>query len=404
MNDKKKKNPASLKSRLIFWLMAVVVKIYAGIALGLKIRTDEQVRTWKKSGQSFVVLCAHPSEIDAVVLLAACFPRYTRFVAGAQQLYKGITGKLLRLIGVIPKKQFTPDITAIKEIMRTVKSGCVLGMMPEGRVSMDGTQNPNDISTAKLLKTLGVPVALLIPRGSYYIKPAYNYGGIIRGKLSGDLNCLFTPEELSEKSPEEILEKLEAAFRYDASEELRGSGNRYAKTKGGYMEGVSKILYRCPACGGLYTLTDQNSRLTCSACGASAELLPEMFFAPENEKLPDNLSAWNRSQLEFERSFWAAEDACLEFSVKKYMLRIGEEGDYRFCGEGLLRLDKNGFFYKDEAEEIRVPLEQIQGFSADYCFGFIAYYQGRDIRRFWFEKIQYVPRFMNSLAVLKNWK
>ena len=59
------------------------------------------------------------------------------------------------MIGVIPKKQFTPDISAVKEMMMTVKKGDALAMMPEGRVSLDGTPSPIDISTAKLIKKLG---------------------------------------------------------------------------------------------------------------------------------------------------------------------------------------------------------------------------------------------------------
>ena len=159
----------------------------------------------EKIRESFVILSAHPSEVDALVMLFACFPRYARFVVAAQQLYQGTKGKLLRALHVVPKKQFTPDIKSIIEMIRTVKSGFILGMMPEGRVSMDSTENPIDDSTAKLIKKLGVPVAVLKPYGTYFVKPPFKSKGIIRGKAGGELKALYDTEDLAKMPDDEVI-------------------------------------------------------------------------------------------------------------------------------------------------------------------------------------------------------
>jgi len=49
-----------------------------------------------------------------------------------------------------------------------------------------------------------------------------------------------------------------------------------------------------------------------------------------------------------------------------------------------------------------VKLSILPGVSADYRDGYIAYYEGDLIRRFYFEDRRLSARFMNSLMVLKE--
>lgn len=396
----KKPKSVNFFSKLFYFVLAFFVRIFAGLLFGMSVKTDEAVRQWKKTGQSFIILCAHPSEIDAIVLLSASFPRYARFVVGAQQLYKGTQGKILRMLGVIPKKQFVSDIRAIKEIMKSIKAGQVVGMMPEGRVSMDGTENPIEMSTAKLLKQLGVPVAILIPHGTYFVKPPYNNKSIIRGKISAELRCLFTEDELKISSAEELYERIESSFVYNASEELRGSGLKYGNAKKIPMQGVENLFYLCPKCGKTYTIKRNGTALECS-CGL--KLLPnrEMFFAAEEENLPDTVFAWNKLQLAYEEEFWT-EDASISFKVRESLLTIGAETDYEDRGSGVLTLSCKGLSFNGENEDFEVPIKSIPGVSADYQFGFIAYYKDNDIRRFTFEDKRHAARFVNSLMTIKK--
>ena len=404
------KNENSVKisfwSKLLYYCTAVVLWIASKIVLGFKLTTDKKVREWKRSKKSFVLLSAHPSEVDAIVMLFACFPRYARFVVAAQQLYKGLQGKGLRALQVIPKKQFIPDVKAIKEMMRTVKSGLILGMMPEGRVSMDSTENPMEDSTAKLLKKLGVPVAVLIPSGTYFVKPPYKYKGVTVGKIGGELKALFDEEEIKALSNEEVMERLREALRYNVSEELRGSGYKYGSRSKPAMENVSKLFYRCPRCGKLYTVSDKDGRLSCDGCGMTMELTREMFFIPEDESLPDNIAAWNKTQLEFEHEYWKDPQAKFVSKTKKSMMELGKDVDFSFVEncDGVLTLDAQGMHYEDPYETINVPLSILPGVSGDYENSFICFYQEDYIRRFYLEDPRMVARFLNSLMVLKGLK
>ena len=395
--------------RILFFLIGLIVRIVCGIWLKLKITKDETVRKWQRSKDPLLILCAHPSEMDAVVLLAASFPRYTRFVAGALQLYKpGMQSRLLNMIGVIPKKQFTPDIGAVKEMMLTVKNGDALAMMPEGRVSIDGTPSSIDISTAKLIKKLGANVAVLIPHGTFFVKPSYNYSGIIPGKMSGELKGLLHAEEITAKTADEILDTVSKALEYDASEELRGSGCTYGKKESVPMDGVSNLFYRCPSCGELFTVSDKGGVISCESCGLSLQAQRNMFMectgsgADKNAVIPDTVAGWNALQKEWEKEFWSQPDAELVLDVRKDTMILKEETEYTTRGNGTLRLSAAGLEYTDGEESFSVPLGAVPGVSADYKYGHIVFYQGDIMRRFVFNDKRLTARFINSLMTLKN--
>ena len=411
--EKGKKRP------VIFLILGFLANLLGRLLFGLELEIDPKVREWKKREGGFIVLCAHPSEMDAVVLIAALFPRFSRFVVGAQQLYKGWQGVMLRSLKVIPKRQFTPDMSSVKEMIKTVRDGDVLAMMPEGRVSLDGTSSPIDPSTAKLLQKLACPTAVMVPRGTYFVKPSYNYGGLIRGRIGGRLTPLFDEEEAKSLTIGEIMERLTAALSYDASRELQGSGRTYGSRKKAPMEKVSNLFYLCPSCGKLYTVGDEGGEVFCSSCGMKVFAGRDMFLHESGEAaascsyeadadgmlkngLPGSIPAWNRIQLDHERSFWEDPGASLDLSVRKKTMVIGKEADYtERCG-GTLRLDREGLHYEDPEESFDVKLSILPGVSADYRDGYIAYYEGDLIRRFYFDDRRLSARFMNSLMVLKE--
>ncbi len=417
MSAEEKKNKKDRKGPVIFAILGFLARLAGWLVCGLTIKADPRVLEWKKSGQGFVVLCAHPSEMDAVVLIAGCFPRYARFVVGAQQLYRGLQGLMLRTLGVIPKRQFTPDIASVKEMLRTVKDGHILAMMPEGRVSLDGRANPIDASTAKLLQKTGCPVAVMIPEGSFYTRPPYDHGAVIRGKLTGRLKALFEAGEASSLSAEEIMARLDAAIYYDAAEELRGSGRKYGSPFKAPMRGVSKLLYLCPSCGSLHTMSDSEGTVSCSSCGFTVFAGRDMFFHGTREEakacvpsaglslkygLPDCVTAWNELQLGHERSFWQDPEAFIEYEVIKKTMTIGKDMDFSGDIKGRLRLDHEGLHYADADESLDIKLSLLPGVSADYRDGFIACYQGDLIRRFCCGDLSVPARFVNSLMVLKG--
>ncbi|MCF0149802.1 MAG: 1-acyl-sn-glycerol-3-phosphate acyltransferase [Firmicutes bacterium] len=404
VSNKKEKTPKSTGgfSRRLFTAVAGLVKWAMGIWFGFTLEEDPRIAQWKASDRGFIILCGHTAEADAAVLLAAVYPRYARFVVGAQQLYKGLQGRLLRMFDVIPRKQFVSDIASVKEMMKTVRDGHVLGMMPEGRVSLDGRPSPVDGSTAKLLKKLGCPVAVLVPEGSYWIKPPYDHKAILRGPLKGHLKVLLEEGEAASLSAEEITDRLNKAIYYDESKALSGTGRRYQNHKGQTMKGVSNLFYLCPSCGAFYTMHQADDRMCCSSCGAGVRLTREMVFLPEKEGLPCTVPDWNDRQLAFEKQFWKEGSALFSVPVTRYVADLKGDAVFRTPEKGLLTLDRSGLSYKGETDHLQIALSDLPGVSADYEDGFIACYEGDIIRRFVLDDVRKTARFVNSLMTLRE--
>jgi len=400
----KDKNQVSIGSLIAFSTISISFIASLTVLCKFRCNTDEEVKKWKKEKEGFIILSEHPSKLDAAVLAASAFPRYTRFVTGAMHLNSSFQGSVLRYVGVIPKKQFMPDIKAIKEMMKTVKSGNVLGMMPEGRISMDGTENFIDISTAKLIKTLGCKVAVLIPHGSYFVKPPYRYNNIIKGPVSSDLKVALTKEEVEQLSAEDILKKLQKALSYNTMKDLKERGSQFGDESNPCLKDVSKILYRCPSCGELYTIKDDGKKLWCTNCDLSMGLGRDPYFITEKENLPKDIAEWNHEQLEFERKLWENEDNALSFDCLKGVIELGVGVDFEDKVRGKLTLTKEGLNYVDEEETLEVPINQLPALVADFQEGFVVYYQGNLIRRFKFDDPRITPRFVNSLAILTKQK
>jgi len=402
--DKKDKQVA-LGKRFALSVVSLAFIVSLKTYCKFKCNTDDEVQKWKNEDEGFIVLSEHPAKLDAAVLAASVYPRYARFVTGAMHLNSAFQGKVLRYVGVIPKKQFMPDIKAIKEMMNTVKQGHILAFMPEGRISMDGTQNFIDISTAKLIKTLGCKVAVLIPHGSYFVKPPYRYDNIIPGPVSSDLKVGLTKEEVQSLSAEEILAKIQQLMAYDTIKDLRERGSKFGNKSNPCMKDVSKLLYRCPSCGKLYTIQDDGSKLWCSDCNMTMGLGTDPFFITEDEKLPSDITAWNKEQLEFEREYWNTENQTLSFKCLKGVIVLGgKSNDFEDKLEGIMTLSKDGLKYVDDEESLEVPIAQLPAMVADYQKGYVVYYNGNLIRRFKFDDIRMTPRVVNSLAILTKEK
>lgn len=73
-----------------------------------------------------------------------------------------INNHLLRQIGVIPKKLFSPDFETIRLIIKSVKQGFPVIMCPEGCLSVDGVNYKSTLETGKLIKKLEIPVVLVL--------------------------------------------------------------------------------------------------------------------------------------------------------------------------------------------------------------------------------------------------
>lgn len=88
-------------------------------------------------------------------------------------------------------------------------------MYPEASYSFDGTETPLPESLGKCLKLLKVPVVMIRTYGAFLRDPLYNNLQVRKAKVSAEMTYLLSPEEIKEKSVDELNEVLATAFSYD---------------------------------------------------------------------------------------------------------------------------------------------------------------------------------------------
>lgn len=84
-----------------------------------------------------LLCCNHINNLDPTLLGSAC-PRIVRYMAKAELFDVPVLGYLVRKVHAFPVKRGASDRSALKNGMKILNEGHVLGIFPEGTRSKDG--------------------------------------------------------------------------------------------------------------------------------------------------------------------------------------------------------------------------------------------------------------------------
>ena len=293
----------------------------------------------KVKDQPCLILMNHSCFMDLMIMSRIFFPRKYAIVCTTD----GFVGMewLMRLLGCIPTQKFVSDVTLIRDIeyMLKEKKTSVL-MYPEASYSFDGTATALPRKMGVLLKKLGVPVVTVTTHGAFTRQPLYNNLRKRKVKVTADVRCLATAEELKTKTVRELDEMLDAAFTFDGFAWQKENGVEVKDDT--RADGLERILYKCPHCGAEGEMLGKGITITCNHCGKVWEMdtlgqLKALEGETEFSHIPD-WYAWERSEVrrELEEGTYS-----LETDVN-----IGMMVDYKaiyMVGEGHLSHGQEGF-------------------------------------------------------------
>lgn len=215
-----------------------------------------------------VIVATHTSDEDHILSGLTLYPIRPTYIVSAHFMYNQSTAGLLKLMHVIPKKMFTPDVSTIINIMRAKKENAVIVIFAEGRLSCYGHTLPVADGTAELIKKLGVDVYTWKAEGAYLTFPKWRDKGDYRqGKINASVKMLLTADEVAEKSIDEIRGITAEAIQHD--DELAMAGVEYKCDD--IARGADRILYKCPRCLEEGTITAGGGHIKCT-CGFDATL------------------------------------------------------------------------------------------------------------------------------------
>ena len=339
--------------------LTVAYFIFRLLVLGkIKFRMKRKV---DKIEHPSIVLCNHGAFIDFAYAGSLIKKESPNFIVARLYFYKKILGNLMRKFGCFPKSMFATDTESAMNCMRVIKSGGVLAMMPEARLSTVGKFEDIQDSTFSFLKKMGVSVYTIKISGDYLAKPKWGKG-IRRGSLvEAELDILFTPEQLCEMDVSQIKEKTVNALYYDEFEWLATRPEVNYRSKR-IAEGLENVLSVCPVCKARHSILTERNRVKCEKCSLSAEIGKRYEF---KDGVPfENFAKWYEWQSEYIKSE-IDEDEDYFLTSRVELRHASKDGRtlLSLAGEGVCTLTKEGLTYvgTEYGEEVEkhFPLSQI---------------------------------------------
>ena len=320
-------------------LLAAVMRLAGNGDLKQVDFTYEKKNMEKAGDGPWLILMNHSSFLDLEIVSKIMYPKTYNIVCTSD----GFVGKesLMRHLGCIPTQKFVTDISLIGDISYALKENKTSVLMyPEASYSFDGTATPLPRRMGVFLRRMKVPVVMITTYGSFARDPLYNNLQKRKVKVSAVMECLFTPEELKEKSVDEIDAILDKAFSFDYFKWQEE--NNVVIDEAFRADGLNRILFKCASCNTEGQMEGKGTVLKCKACGKEYEMdelgrLKAKDGNTEFSHIPD-WYAWERK--------------CVRDDIEKgvYSLdtdvSIGIMVDFNaiyMVGDGHLHHDKNGF-------------------------------------------------------------
>lgn len=347
------------------FLLATVIRVLSFITLfgvGFKYKKIGMEKLSKK--EPVLILMNHSSFIDLKIASTLLYPKRYNIVMTSD----GFVGKnlLMRLVGCIPTQKFVSDSILVRDIFHCVKKNKTSVLMyPEASYSFDGTATPLPESLGKLIKKLAVPVVMIRAFGAFAYDPLYNNLQTRKTKISAEIECILTPQQIKNMSFEEINQILKQQFSFDNF--AWQQQNNIKITENFRADYLNRVLYKCPNCKQEGKTVGKGIYLTCENCGKKYELTEDgfmkaLFGETEFPHIPD-WYAWQRQEVKKEI---LNKEYFLESDVEIYMM-IDTKCVYK-VGDGCLTHNTDGFHLVgcDGKLDYHQPCEMSYSLYADY--------------------------------------
>ena len=350
--------------------------------LKLLFRLDDGRREFVPPKGPFLVLANHSTMLDFLFVMLPFYPRRINAVATSRYFFSRPLGKLLPVLGCIPKNQFEPDIMSIKRVKSVLKRGGSILLFPEGRCSTDGAFAGIHRATGKLVKNLGVPVISCYIDGAYTCLPHWRKG-IRPGRVRVSMSELFSVADTKTMTVDEINDAICVRLRGEDSVRQGKQVRTFSSHR--LAEGLEKILYWCPRCGAIDTLVSKGCELRCTSCKNAAALdKTGKLTALSGSIVPESIHRWYSEQAAY---ISESLDENMEPILEKVDIEVTPAkrgGGEMQTGSGVLKIEPKGWTFdgKLQGKDLSVffPVESVPAVPFEYAGDFLIYAHGNIYR------------------------
>lgn len=255
------------KPNILFRTLLKIVSLPDLLSVGFKCEKIGMEKLGKK--QPCLILMNHSSFIDFEIASSIFYPRPLNIVA----TFDAFIGKdwLMRQIGCLETKKFTVGAGLLRDMsyaLNKLKTSVL--MFPEAGYSLDGRASALPDSLGKCLKFLKVPVVSVITDGAFARQPLYNNLRKRKVPVTAKVEYLLSPEEIKEKSVEELNAIIKEKFAFDNFKNQQKQGLEIKDPN--RAEGLERVLYKCPNCLTEGKMIGAGTKVTCKNCKKEYEL------------------------------------------------------------------------------------------------------------------------------------
>lgn len=143
----------------------------------------------------FIVAANHASLLDPPLVGIACKHKVVNFVVKQELVEIPVIRHWTRHVECVPVKRGDNSIKGLREALRRIKQGKIVGMFPEGTRSTDGTLQEAKVGTGFLISNAKVPVVPIYSFGTSEALPK-GKGIKFRAKVGAIVGKAIMPEEI----------------------------------------------------------------------------------------------------------------------------------------------------------------------------------------------------------------
>ncbi len=312
--------------------------------------------------ENYIVVANHLTNWDSL-FVATAFKKQMYFVASEHLARLWFFKIVDSLLHPIIRRKGTKAVSTVKEVIKITRKGGNVALFPEGDRAWDGITCPIMPATGKMIKSAKCGMVTYRIEGAYFLNPRWSLT-VRKGFVTGKMGRVYTKEEVSAMSPEEINE---AIFRDLYEDAYIAQEKNPVKYKGPKMaEGMENLLFYCPECDGMDTFSSDEDNVKCEKCGHSFKYTEYGMLEGGKFSTIRDFSLWQKQKVIED----AAQDAAYTAKTAK-LVRIGMDHTEIHVSEGTVYMDRKKFvcgeteFLMDDIEELAIHSRNCIVFTVD---------------------------------------
>lgn len=297
-----KKEETWVKKRHSFFI--IILKIILYPFFKIKYRLKAQKFKIKK-GEKYIVLSNHQMTLDPFII-SASFNKLLYFVASDDLTkLKFASWWINYLVAIIPKAKSKSDFQTVKTMMQVLKENGSVCIFPEGNRTYTGELCFMPKAIVRFIKSSNVPVILYNICGGYGVDPRWGLKSR-RGCVEGKIKRVLQVDEIKQLTDDELYDVIKKELNV---EEVPTNKTFKSKIK---AEKLERILYVCPECQSVSTLSSKGSKLYCKHCGLELDFNDNLTLTKDHQlyKYP-YVKDWCKFQDEWVRNYEIKENTSI---------------------------------------------------------------------------------------------